>query len=57
MLHGNQYQKNHHGGGWGEGNGFYERLIAILKSALQKVVRSAKLIFRELHTVLVQMKT
>ena len=57
MLHGNQYQKNHHGGGWGEGNGFYERLIAILKSALQKIVRSAKLIFRELHTVLVQMKT
>ena len=44
---------------WGRlgGNGFYERLIAILKSALQKVVRSAKLIFRELHTVLVQMKT
>ena len=41
----------------GGGNGFYERLIAILKSALQKVVRSAKLIFRELHTVLVQMKT
>ena len=41
----------------GRGNGFYERLLAILKSALQKIVRSAKLIFQELHTVLVQMKT
>ena len=38
---------------WG---GFYERLIAILKSALQKIVGSAKLNFEELHTVLVQIE-
>ena len=38
---------------WG---GFYERLIAILKSALRKVVGSAKLNFEELHTVLVQIE-
>ena len=36
---------------WG---GFYKRLIAILKSALQKIIGSAKLNFEELHTVLVQ---
>ena len=38
---------------WG---GFYERLIAILKSLLQKIVGSAKLNFQELHTVLVQIE-
>ena len=38
---------------WG---GFYERLIAILKSALWKIVGSAKLNFEELHTVLVQIE-
>ena len=38
---------------WG---GFYERLIAILKSALRKIVGSAKLNFEELHTVLVQIE-
>ena len=38
---------------WG---GFYEKLIAILKSALRKVVGSAKLNFEELHTVLVQIE-
>ena len=37
---------------WWEG--FYERLIAILKSALRKIVGSTKLKFEELHTVLVQ---
>ena len=38
---------------WG---GFYKRLIAILKSALQKIIGSAKLNFEELHTVLVQIE-
>ena len=38
---------------WG---GFYERLITILKLALQKIVGSAKLNFKELHTVLVQIE-
>ena len=38
---------------WG---GFYERFIAILKSALLKIVGSAKLNFEELHTVLVQIE-
>ena len=38
---------------WG---GFYERLIAILKSALRKIVGSGKLNFEELHTVLVQIE-
>ena len=33
---------------------FYERLIAILKSALRKIVGSTKLKFEELHTVLAQ---
>ena len=36
--------------------GFYERLIAILKSVLQKIVGPAKLNFQELHTVLVQIE-
>ena len=36
---------------WG---GFYEKLIAILKSALRKIVGSTKLNFEELYTVLVQ---
>ena len=36
---------------WG---GFYERLTATLKSALRKIVGSAKINFEELHTVLVQ---
>ena len=35
---------------------FYEGLIAILKSALRKIVGSAKLNFEELHTVLVQIE-
>ena len=38
---------------WG---GFYERLTAILKSALRKIVQSAKLNFEELYTVLVQLE-
>ena len=38
---------------WG---GFYERLITILKLALQKIVGSAKLNFKELHKVLVQIE-
>ena len=38
---------------WG---GFYERPIAILKSALPKIVGSAKLNFEELHTELVQIE-
>ena len=36
--------------------GFYERLIAILKSALRKILGSAKLNFEELLTVLVQIE-
>ena len=36
--------------------GFYERIIAILKSTLRKIVGSAKLNFEELHTVLVQIE-
>ena len=35
------------------GYGFQERLIAILKSALRKIVGSPKLNFEELHTLLV----
>ena len=38
---------------WG---GFYESVIKILKSALRKIVESAKLNFEELHTVLVQIE-
>ena len=38
---------------WG---GFYERLVAILKSDLRKIVASPKLNFEELHTVLVQIE-
>ena len=36
--------------------GFYERLIAILKSALRKILGSAKLNFEELLTVLVRIE-
>ena len=39
---------------WG---GFYEKLVAILKSDLRKIVGSAKLNFEELHTVLVQIES
>ena len=38
---------------WG---GFYERLIGILKSALRKIVGTAKLNYEELYTVLVQVE-
>ena len=34
--------------------GFCEKLIAILKSGLRKIVGSAKFNFEELHIVLVQ---
>ena len=39
---------------WG---GFYEKLVAILKSDLRKIVGSAKLNFEELYTVLVQIES
>ena len=50
MLHGNQYQKNHHR--------FYERLILILKLALRKKrnAGSPELKFEKLYTVLTQCK-
>ena len=37
-------------------SGFYERFVAILKPALQKIVGSAKLKFEELHTLLLQIE-